>query len=119
MPYTLITDLNDASQPGLLQDRGLHYGDGLFETMLLDAGQIRYWDQHYQRLASSALRLKINCPEKTWFERHLLPFLIMDQTLVIKIILTRGSGGRGLSLPEKLYPNIYILHYLYISYVIV
>ena len=33
------------------QDRGLHYGDGLFETLILRAGRIRFRAQHAARLA--------------------------------------------------------------------
>lgn len=112
MPFNLITDLYNNSQADLM-DRGLHYGDGLFETMLLEAGHINYWSEHYQRLLTSATRLEIPCPGRSWFEQQLQPFIDFEQTLVLKIILTRGPGGRGLQLPDDLVPNVYILHYPY------
>lgn len=112
MPFNLISDLNQNHQPDL-NDRGLHYGDGLFETMLLDSGNIQHWSQHYQRLTTSATRLDIDCPDQSWFDKQLQSFIELDQTLVIKIMLTRGTGGRGLQLPDDLMPNVYILHYPY------
>ncbi len=110
MHFKLISDLEPGSTVDL-QDRGLHYGDGLFETMLLDNGQIKYWLEHYERLFSSAKKLDIDCPEKSWFEHHLQPYVDLNQRLIIKIIITRGSGGRGLNLPEEIFHNIYLLKY--------
>ncbi|MCK4707395.1 MAG: aminotransferase class IV, partial [Gammaproteobacteria bacterium] len=110
MHYKLISDLDTNSQVDR-QDRGLHYGDGIFETMLLSNGKIMYWTEHYARLSFSAKKLYMGCPEKTWFEQNLQPFIDLNQPLIIKIILTRGSGGRGLSLPDELSNNIYILKY--------
>lgn len=109
MRYNLVTDLDNGQAD--LQDRALHYGDGLFETMLLQSDDIPLWDMHYRRLSKSAQRLSINCPPKDWFEMHLKPFSDLKQDLVIKILLTRGSGGRGLILPDGLTPNIFMLHY--------
>ena len=48
-----------------IEDRSIHYGDGLFETILFDDGKLLYWEQHYQRLLRSAIRLKIHCPRRT------------------------------------------------------
>lgn len=109
MPFNLITDLT-GKQPDI-QDRALHYGDGVFETLLLKSGELIFWDSHYRRLSSSADRLFIACPEKTWLEANLAPYIEMQQDLVIKIILSRGCGGRGLEWPDNIDPNIYIMHY--------
>ncbi len=110
MHYKLISDLQENQQVDL-QDRGFQYGDGLFETMLLDNGEIKYWPEHYSRLHSSAKRLYISCPDKDWFEEKLRGYIDLNLRLVIKIILTRGSGGRGLKLPEKTQANVYLLKY--------
>jgi 4-amino-4-deoxychorismate lyase len=110
MHYKLISDLQENQQVDL-QDRGFHYGDGLFETILLDHGEIKYWNEHYSRLHSSAKKLYISCPDKDWFEEKLHAYIELNLRLVIKIILTRGSGGRGLKLPEKSQANVYLLKY--------
>lgn len=111
MRFNLITNLEttDGADVG---DRGLHYGDGLFETLLLDeGGNIRFWPEHYQRLSQSAQRLNIECPHEVWFLRQLQPFTAKHEKLIIKIILTRGSKGRGLSMPDETIPNVYLLQY--------
>lgn len=110
MHFNLISDLNPDLQLNL-QDRGLHYGDGLFETMLLSNGEIIYWREHYQRLSQSARKLFINCPSQDWFEHELKPYVALNKRLLIKIILTRGCGGRGLQLPVDLSSNVYLLKY--------
>lgn len=112
MRFKLITDLNPALHPDLA-DRGFQYGDGLFETLLLQQGHIKYWPQHYSRLSSGCERLKISCPPVQWFERNLQPYFQLNQDLILKIIVTRGSRGRGLQMPESQTPNIYLLHYKY------
>ncbi len=112
MHCTLIRDL-DKNQQINKQDRGLHYGDGIFETMLLEDGEIKYWSSHYKRLSSSAFRLDIYCPKQKWFEDNLKPYFDLKETLVIKIILTRGSGGRGLEFIENMQSNVYLLKYKY------
>ena len=110
MRFNLISDLTDESHTDL-QERGLHYGDGLFETMLLADGQIKYWQEHFARLQDSARKLSIECPSKHWFEFRLKPYIDLNKRFVIKIILTRGQGGRGLQLPSDLKSNIYLLKY--------
>ena len=41
-------------------DRGLHYGDGLFETIAVVNEQPLCWDKHLQRLLSGCEKLKFN-----------------------------------------------------------
>ena len=110
MRFQLISDL-EASAPASLQDRALHYGDGLFETMLMQGGQIALWDSHYRRLAASAERLGIACPGQAQLDDALRAYAGLDRDLVIKLILSRGIGGRGLSLPDNPQPVVYLLHY--------
>ncbi len=110
MPFNLVTSLDPASRVDT-EDRGLHYGDGLFETILLTNGKLQYWDEHYFRLQQSSQYLKIKCPDKRWFEQKLIPFFKLKKSLVVKIMITRGSGGRGLKWLDKLQENIYIFHY--------
>lgn len=81
-------------------DRGLAYGDGLFSTIKIEFGQVVDWSLHLQRLQEGANRLFF--PELDW---ALLQKEVFEtaQTVeqyphhVLKLILTRGSGGRGYS----------------------
>lgn len=98
-----------------IHDRGLHYGDGLFETLLKQDGEIRLWDWHYDRLRKGCARLSIPAPDEKW----LLEKVKMDtsdrDTAVVKIILTRGVGGRGIKLPKNNQTSVFILNYPYTS----
>lgn len=75
-------------------DRGLAYGDGLFETILIANGEFIWWSEHWQRLASGAQRLGINLPNEQLIQQAALQ-LAGTKRCVIKIIVTRGVGGRG------------------------
>ncbi|PCH66100.1 MAG: aminodeoxychorismate lyase, partial [Gammaproteobacteria bacterium] len=78
-------------------DRGLQYGDGLFETIAFRNGQIEFLHAHLSRLYQGCDRLKISTQQldsrlKAEIER-VCADLVDDA--VIKIIITRGQGGRG------------------------
>ena len=83
-----------------VQDRGLAYGDGLFETIAVSRNQVQFWPQHWQRLATGLDRLAFSCDIaqlKKAVEtdiRALLGANDLPQS-VLKITITRGSGGRG------------------------
>jgi 4-amino-4-deoxychorismate lyase len=96
----------------MISDRSIHYGDGLFETMLCSDNKLYYWQQHYQRLRSSADKLKITCPdERTFLEdiKELVSRNIAGNSYVIKIILSRGSGERGYRLTSDISANRIVL----------
>lgn len=76
-------------------DRGLHYGDGLFETIAYDSGNLLLWPQHLQRLHKGAERLGLSLiSEQQWLDD--IGQLSFEQPqAVVKLIQTRGVGGRG------------------------
>jgi 4-amino-4-deoxychorismate lyase len=74
-------------------DRGLNYGDGLFETALMRDGQVRFLDAHLQRLRDGCDRLQIDFPAELAADIATLSGAHRDG--VLKIIVTRGAGGRG------------------------
>lgn len=76
-----------------LDDRGVAYGDGLFETVLVRDGQPYLWDYHMARLLAGCQRLGIPTPAR--HELDPLPGRAGPGLHVFKLILTRGSGGRG------------------------
>ena len=79
-------------------DRGLAYGDGLFETMRAHAGGVPWWDAHWARVAHGAERLRMQLPDRGVVEQQVKSLLASaddDSQGVIKLIVTRGSGGRG------------------------
>lgn len=88
-----------------ISDRGLQYGDGVFETIKIQNGQPRFISQHYQRLQHSCNRLLIPCPDLELLQAEISTLVDADTQGVLKIIITRGTGGRGYRQPEKLSPT--------------
>ncbi len=81
-------------------DRGFQYGDGVFETIALQQGELLFWHEHLKRLIEGCKRLYIPVPDVSLL-------LCEAQTLsagvdkgVIKITISRGVGGRGYQLPD-------------------
>ena len=77
-----------------LQDRGLAYGDGLFETIAVKAGSPRLLELHMQRLALGCSRLAITA-DHALIRSELLAYAHQMGEGVLKLILTRGDGQRG------------------------
>lgn len=75
------------------RDRGLQYGDGLFETMRVRGGRIRLLDHHLERLADGCRRMSFGKPPSLRRELELRARPHADA--VLKLILTRGPGARG------------------------
>ncbi|MGR4068830.1 aminodeoxychorismate lyase [Halomonas sp. LR3S48] len=87
-----------------VDDRGLAYGDGLFETILVRDGEPLLWPQHMARLAKGCRTLGIPMPASA--ELDGLPVLAGAGLKVLKLILTRGSGGRGYLPPHSARPRL-------------
>ena len=77
------------------RDRGLQYGDGLFETMRVTDGAIRLLDFHLERLAAGCERLKIVVPNLPRLRKELKGHAAPRSQAVLKLIVTRGVGTRG------------------------
>ena len=75
-------------------DRGLAYGEGLFETMRTHGGDVPWWEAHWDRLAQGAARLGVPLPRKA-LVRDAATHLLGSGDGVLKLLLTRGSGARG------------------------
>lgn len=76
-------------------DRGLLYGDGLFETMAVVNGKLPLWAWHHDRFTRSCARLKLSCPPRAVLEAEIAQLASDVDRAVIKLMLTRGVGGRG------------------------
>jgi 4-amino-4-deoxychorismate lyase len=86
-------------------DRGFQYGDGLFETIKLAGGVPEFWDRHMARLASGCKTLAIPAPDAALLRREADKVCAGHSEGVLKIIVTRGIGGRGYSPPEYAVPS--------------
>jgi 4-amino-4-deoxychorismate lyase len=95
-----------------LDDRGLHYGDGLFETVAIRRGRPRLWDYHVERLQSGCERLAVPAPSRQSLERQFDAAVeaagLDTARCVAKIIVTAGAATRGYKRPEKIDPTVLI-----------
>lgn len=87
-----------------LDDRGLAYGDGVFETIAVVAGQPALWSRHYERLSSGCRLLGFTPPASDVLLDD-LKHEACDGDGVIRITVTRGSGGRGYRAPKPAQPR--------------
>ncbi len=86
-------------------DRGLAYGDGLFETFAVVGGKPRLWQRHMDRLARGCERLNLAPPPQEILLREVQTVAAGAPRCIVKILLTRGSGGRGYAPPEAPIPR--------------
>ncbi len=75
-------------------DRGLAYGDGVFETVRVVSGQMTLGDYHWNRLRASCDRLGIKA-DIVFLQQTVSRFLADRVSGILKMIVSRGSGGRG------------------------
>ncbi|GAB2548615.1 aminodeoxychorismate lyase [Rhodanobacter koreensis] len=80
-------------------DRGLAYGDGLFESIRFVAGVAPLWTRHMQRLTESCERLRIPAPDTEQLRSEAATVSHGMPQSVVRITVTRGIGERGYALP--------------------
>jgi 4-amino-4-deoxychorismate lyase len=112
----ILFNINGQPQPvgdltiSLLDDRGLAYGHGLFESMVLTDSTIPLLDRHLSRLIQDSQLMGISVGNDD-INHYLKVFLetLSAQAFnsgIVKIILTAGSGGRGYAMPAKIVPTL-------------
>ncbi|XAG67466.1 aminodeoxychorismate lyase [bacterium 19CA06SA08-2] len=77
------------------RDRGLVYGDGHFTTMLVRNGQVVWWPAHLARLQQASARLGFAGMDWSTLTREVAQLAAGQTQAVAKVMLTRGTGGRG------------------------
>ena len=88
-----------------ITDRGFQYGDGLFETIAVFKGKACFLNRHLKRLTQGCLRLKIPVPDLNNLQAEIAQLCQEADHAVLKIIVTRGSGGRGYRQPDSIQPT--------------
>lgn len=87
-------------------DRGLHYGDGVFETLRIRCGAPRFLALHWQRLQEGCERLQIPAMDFAALEAQLLAAAALVDDGIAKLIVTRGpSAHRGYAPPPMTAPT--------------
>ncbi|OZB13672.1 MAG: aminodeoxychorismate lyase [Marinobacter sp. 34-60-7] len=94
-------------------DRGLAYGDGLFETLRVETDRVPLLAYHLDRLVKDAARLGIPLIRGELevlihqaIERYATPNT--NSLWVLKLIVTRGAGGRGYQPAGDLVPHLVV-----------
>lgn len=88
-------------------DRGFMYGDGLFETIRVVKGEPLLWRYHTQRLAEGCKKLGLPIDSKlierlrVGLEQVILKAGRHTENCIVKIVISRGVGGRGYQVPKK------------------
>ncbi len=94
---TITHWINGAPAQSLtLTDRGLHYGDGVFETLAVHQARPLLLDAHLERLQMGCDRLCFeSVPDLQDVRRQAEEAAKQVEQGVMKIIVTRGTGNRG------------------------
>ena len=91
-----------------VNDRGFAYGDGLFETIAVRGGRLRFIARHMDRLLDGAVRLGMPTPDRDLIGGEAGGFVAGCDYGTLKIILTRGLGNRGYAPPLPASPARYL-----------
>ena len=98
------------------QDRGLQYGDGVFETIAVADAVPLCLEEHFCRLQEGCERLSMPAPALPALRAEVARVAGGSPRAALKIILTRGVGGRGYAAPAEPRPNRIIMRYPWPGY---
>jgi len=101
-PVCLVNGQRTGVDPA---DRGLAYGDGLFETMAARDGRVRWLDLHLDRLEDGCRRLQIPPPDRRALADEIAGHCPRVGRATVKLIVTRGPGARGYAPPPAPSPT--------------
>lgn len=91
----LINGLEQETLPA--SDRAIQFGDGCFTTARILDGEVSLLDAHIRRLQKACEKLLIPFMQWDILEREMRWLASGNTNGVLKVILSRGSGGRGYS----------------------
>jgi branched-chain amino acid aminotransferase len=83
-----------------ISNRGLLYGDAVFETLKVSSGKIFFWEDHYFRLMASLRILRIEIPMNftmEFLQKEVLKTISADTDINnhrIKMYFSRKEGGK-------------------------
>ncbi|MCG2431356.1 aminotransferase class IV [Aequorivita xiaoshiensis] len=84
-----------------INNRGLHYGDAVFETMRYGNEKIYFWNDHFLRLKSSLKILKLEGAEnfssnflKQEISRTIAAQASINSSYRVKLLVWRKTGGK-------------------------
>ncbi|MDN3518476.1 aminodeoxychorismate lyase [Aquisalimonas lutea] len=86
-------------------DRGLQFGDGLFETIAVVDGRPVLLDKHLERLGRGTTALGLPAPDTDRLAAEAQQLAETAGRGILKVLYTAGSGGRGYARPEPVQPR--------------
>jgi len=95
-----------------VDDRGLLYGDGLFETVLCMNGTPRFLGLHLQRLQAGCQALDLPMPDLEQVSHEIRRAAAGERACLVRFTLTRGSSPtRGYAPPVPCQPRRIVARY--------
>lgn len=99
--FNLNGEIKSGSQLKVsLYNRGLHYGDGMFETLRVGRGKLYFWEDHYFRLMASMRLVRMEIPMhfspeylETEIHKTLEANNLKQGHARVKILVIRKEGG--------------------------
>lgn len=108
-PDAPATELVDGEPGGAIapDDRGLAFGDGVFETVVVIGGRPALWAEHLARLEAGCHALGFSTPTRDELARDADRLFPAEDggCGILKLIVTRGGGGRGYAPPADPRPR--------------
>jgi len=89
-------------------DRIALYGDGCFTTIAISKNKVELLDLHLFRLQRDCQRLYIEFQLWTELQNAIIDLASSKESAVIKVVVSRGQGGRGYSPANCIKPTAYI-----------
>lgn len=80
-----------------VNDRGVQFGDGCFTTARIVRGRVQFLVAHLERLRTTCEKLFIPYNEWALLRQEMKHLAQSQQDGVLKVMITRGAGGRGYS----------------------
>ncbi len=82
-----------------ISNRGMQYGDAVFETIKISARKILFWEDHYFRLMASMRILRMDIPQTftlEFLEAEIVKTIDLEQakTHRVKLLVWRESEGK-------------------------
>ena len=82
-------------------NRGLNYGDAVFETIRVSGGKVFFWEDHYFRLMASMRILRMEIPMsftpeflEAEIQKTIAAFGEANKAFRVKLIVWRAEGGK-------------------------
>ena len=110
-PELVWVDGRPSSEVSAL-DRGLHFGEGLFETIACPHRSPRFLELHLERLAAGCTRLGLEAPAAAALGSEVRQLAAQGERGIIKVLVTRGEAvARGYALTGGEQPTRITLRY--------